>query len=146
MDARRNYQESSLGRYPPYGEGASRSGGSCSIATSLPEPDSECARSNGVGSGGATRVIDQHGANPSQWPPRNGARYWAGYQSGKYRARFRGFLHHEVERSRDGTVDLSVDHRCPRGPAVGRHESITRGGISVHLARVKNELMNSAIR
>ena len=41
--------------------------------------DSECARSNGVGSGGATRVIDQHGANPRQWLPRNGARYWAGY-------------------------------------------------------------------
>ena len=32
-----------------YGGVASRSGGSCSIATSRPEPDRECGRSNGIG-------------------------------------------------------------------------------------------------
>src|SRR5271167_3599832 len=47
MGAGRNYQESSLGRYPPYGGGASRSGGSCSIATSRPEPDSDALEAMG---------------------------------------------------------------------------------------------------
>jgi C4-dicarboxylate-specific signal transduction histidine kinase len=31
----------------------------------------------------------------------------------------RGFLHHEVERSRDGTVDLPLDYRSPWWAAVG---------------------------
>ena len=48
---------------------------------------------------------------------------------------FEAFYTTKSERSRDGTVDLQVDHRCPRGPAVGRHECITRGRISVHLAQ-----------
>jgi PAS domain S-box-containing protein len=37
------------------------------------------AHSNGIGSGGATRVVDQHGASPGKWRPRGGPRYWAGY-------------------------------------------------------------------
>jgi PAS domain S-box-containing protein len=49
------------------------------FATSRPELDSECSRSNGVCSGGATRVVDQHGANPGKGRPRSSARYWAGY-------------------------------------------------------------------
>ena len=36
------------------------------------------------------------------------------------RARLRGFLHHEIQRSGDGVVDLPVDHRCPWGAVVGR--------------------------
>ena len=43
---------------------SSRSGGSCSTATSRPEPDPERGRSNGLGRGGATRVVDQHRAKP----------------------------------------------------------------------------------
>ena len=33
-----------------------------------------------------------------------------------------GFLHHENQRDGDGAIDLPVDHRCPRGPAVGRRK------------------------
>jgi signal transduction histidine kinase len=36
---------------------------------------------------------------------------------------------HEVERSRDGTGDLSVDHQCARGPAVGRCTNYSRGAV-----------------
>ena len=109
-------------RDPPYGGVASRSGGSCSTATSRPELDPERGRSHGLGRGGATRVVDQHRAKPDRWRSRVRARFRAGHRSGTCRARFRGFLHHEVQRSRDGTVDLPVDHRCPWGPAVGRGE------------------------
>jgi len=38
------------------------------------------------------------------------------------RARFRGLLHHEIQRNRDGAVDLPVDHRCPWRAAVDRSE------------------------
>ena len=36
------------------------------------------------------------------------------------RARFPGFLHHEVQRNGDGAFDLPVHHPCPWGPAMGR--------------------------
>ena len=48
------------------GRGASCGGGSCSIATSHPEPDPECGRSNGINSGGATRADDQLRADRRQ--------------------------------------------------------------------------------
>ena len=51
------------------------------------------------------------------------------------RARFRAFLHHEIQRGRDGAVDLPVDHRCPWGAVVDRCERTSRRRISVHFAR-----------
>ena len=38
------------------------------------------------------------------------------------RARFPAFLHHEIQRGRDGAVDLPVDHRRPWGAVVDRCE------------------------
>ena len=81
---------------PPCGGIVSRSGGSCSTATSRPEPDPERGRSNELGRGWGTRVVDQHRAKPDRRRPRGSARFRAGHRSGTSRARFRGFLHHEV--------------------------------------------------
>ena len=67
---KRNHHEWSLGPNPPYGGAASRSRGSCSTATSRPELDPERGRSNEHGRGGATRVVDQHRANPDRWRSR----------------------------------------------------------------------------
>ena len=64
VGAKRNHQEWSLRPNPPDGGGASCSGRSCSIATSRPELDPERSRSDGLGRGGGTRVVDQHRARP----------------------------------------------------------------------------------
>ena len=69
---------------------------------------------------------------PSWWPCAIGP--W--HRSRTSRARFRDFLHHEVQRGRNGAVDLPVDHRCPWGPVVGRGQRTSRRRISVHLARL----------
>ena len=62
IGARRNHQEWPSRCRPSDGRAVSRCGGSCSIATSHREPDPQCGRSNGLGPGGATRVVDQHRA------------------------------------------------------------------------------------
>ena len=79
IGAKRNHQEWSLGPDPPYGGVASRPGGSCSTATSRPELDPERGRSHEHGRGGATRVVDQHRANPDRWRSRGRARFRAGH-------------------------------------------------------------------
>ena len=44
----------------------------------------------------------------------------AGHRSGPSRAGFRTLLHDKDQRSRHGTIDLSVHHRCAWWPVVGR--------------------------
>jgi hypothetical protein len=51
--------------------------------------------------------------------PRHGSRFRAGHRSGTCRARFPGFLHHEIQWSGDGALDQPVHHRGIWRPAVG---------------------------
>ena len=41
-------------------------------------------------------------------------------------------LHHQIQRHGYGAVDLPVDHRCPRGPAVGDHVRAAGFSLSVY--------------
>jgi len=66
----------------------------------------------------------------------------AGHRSDAAGARFRTFLHDEVQRNGVGAVDLPVDYRCPWRPAVGRGKQTSRRAFSVHFAE-RQKLMNS---
>ena len=76
---KRNHHEWGLGPNSPCGGAASRPRGSCSTATSRAELDPERGRSHEHGRGGATRVVDQHRANPDRWRSRVRARFRAGH-------------------------------------------------------------------
>jgi len=87
-----------------------------------------------VESGGRELVIST-GQNRTGRRHRGRAGFRARHRREKHRARFRGFLHHQVQRNRDGALDLPLHHRCPRGSVVGRGERTSRRRISVHPAQ-----------
>ena len=63
--------------------------------------------------------------------------------SGRPPARFRSLLHHEIQRRGDGAVDLSVHHRCPWGPTVGRGQSPRGAVFQFTLPNAEKKLVNS---
>jgi len=79
LAGKRNHHEWSLGPNSPCGGATSRPRGSCSTATSRAELDPKRGRSHEHGRGGATRVVDQHRANPDRWRSRVRARFRAGH-------------------------------------------------------------------
>jgi signal transduction histidine kinase len=59
---------------------------------------------------------------------------------------FLAFLHHEIQRSRDGAVDLPVDHRCSWW-RLWIDANAPRGAVfQFTWPSVENELVNPAIR
>jgi hypothetical protein len=78
--------------------------------------------------------LDQHRARP-QRRPGGSARPWTRHRFRKPRARFRVFLHHEIQWCWNGPIDMPVNHQWSWGPAMGGAEYISRRCVSVYLAQ-----------
>ena len=61
--------------------------------------------------------------NPGRRHSCRSAQFGTRHRSGTSRAGFCALLHDKDQRNRDGTGDLSVHHRRPWGPLVGRRQS-----------------------
>ena len=133
-----NREEHSLGSHPSRARPEFRSGRSCSTATSRPQSGPERGRSDGLGCGGGAYLDDQNRERCGRHSGR-GSRFGTRHRSGASAARLRPLLHDQGQRTRNGLVDLPVDHRRAWGPFVGRCRSAARSRISVHLARATTE-------